>query len=396
MRIRVIVLLYVALLAGEIAWQGVAPLIPTYIETYNLTPSQGSMMLAIASLGILLASLPAGYMTSRVSPRHLTYASLALMTLGLAGQAVAINYAFIIVNRLIFGFGFGVLWVALIAWLADAAGDQSARVLSGSTVIAGLGGIFGPAYAGTVAHSFNLEAPFIGLSVLLVVLLILLVLDDSGTGVAKEVSPPTRELLRATHSDPDLSVMMLITIGAGVVWMTADFLVPLRLSSHGYNEAQIGVIFSLASLCFVSTSAFVSRKAEQWRQVRIVAGALAGLGFCTLMPTIFPGTSAALIFLGGATIASGVSAALSFPFGLLAVERGAVTVGVMSALANIIWSISGLLGPMLGGLSTQAIGDQAAFGLLASVALLMAFLIYRLRNKPRPEPLDQPVNDVLG
>ena len=68
----------------------------------------------------------------------------------------------------------------------------------------------------------------------------------------------------------------------------------------------------------------------------------------------------------------------------------------MSALANIIWSISGLLGPMLGGLSTQAIGDQAAFGLLASVALLMAFLIYRLRNKPRPEPLDQPVNDVLG
>ena len=55
MRIHVIVLLYVALLAGEIAWQGVAPLIPTYIEAYNLTPSQGSMMLAIASLGILLA-----------------------------------------------------------------------------------------------------------------------------------------------------------------------------------------------------------------------------------------------------------------------------------------------------------------------------------------------------
>jgi MFS family permease len=380
----VIVLLYVALLAGEIAWQGVAPLIPTYIESYHLTPSQGSMMLAIASLGILLASLPAGFMTRRVSPRHLTYASLVLMIIGLAGQAIAVNYPVIIINRLLFGFGFGVLWVALIAWLADAAGDQSARVLSGSTVIAGLGGIFGPAYAGTVAHSFSLEAPFIGLSVLLAVLLILLAMDDSGTGVEKEESPPTRELLRATHADPDLSVMMLITIGAAVVWMTADFLVPLRLSVHGYNEAQIGVIFSAASLCFVCTSAFVSRKAEHWRKAGIVAGALTGLGVCTLMPTIFPGTAAAFIFLAGATISSGVSAALSFPFGLLAVERGTVTVGVMSALANIIWSICGLLGPTLGGISTQAIGDQAAFGLLASVALLMALLIYRQRNRPRP------------
>jgi MFS family permease len=102
---------------------------------------------------------------------------------------------------------------------------------------------------------------------------------------------------------------------------------------------------------------------------------------------IFIGSTAAMIFLAGATIASGVTAALSFPFGLLAVERGAVTVGVMSALANIIWSISGLLGPTLGGISTQAIGDQAAFGLLASIALLMSFLIYRQGKAPRPVPV---------
>ena len=394
-RLRVIVLLYIALLIGEIAWQGVAPLIPTYIDTYNLSASEGSMMLAVASLGILLASLPAGFMTNRVTPRHLTHASLALMIVGLAGQSIAPNYATIILARFTFGLGFGVLWVALIAWLADAAGDQSARVLSGSTVIAGLGGIFGPAYAGTVAHSFNLEAPVVGLSAVLIVLLILLVLDDSGTGVEKEVAPPTRELLRATHSDPDLSTMMLITIGAAVVWMTADFLVPLRLAAHGYNEAQIGVIFSIASLCFVSTSAFVSRKAEQWRKARIVATAMAGLAICTAIPMIFIGSAAAMIFLAGATIASGVTAALSFPFGLLAVERGAVTVGVMSALANIIWSISGLLGPTLGGLSTQAIGDQAAFGLLASVALLMAFLIYRQGKVPRPTSMASSSKNIV-
>jgi len=213
------------------------------------------------------------------------------------------------------------------------------------------------------------------------------VLDDSGTGVTKEVAPPTRELVRATHSDPDLSTMMLITVGAAVVWMTADFLVPLRLAAHGYNEAQIGVIFSIASLCFVSTSAFVSRKAEQWRKTRIVATAVVGLALCTAIPMIFIGSMAAMIFLAGATLATGVTSALSFPFGLLAVERGAVTVGVMSALANIIWSISGLLGPTLGGLATQTIGDQAAFGLLASIALLMSFLIYRQGKAPRPAPV---------
>lgn len=65
-----------------------------------------------------------------------------------------------------------------------------------------------------------------------------------------------------------------------------------------------------------------------------------------------------LVFLIGASIATGVVAALTFPFGLLAVRLGAVTVAVMSALTNIIWAVSGMVGPTVGGAFAEWAGDR--------------------------------------
>jgi MFS family permease len=91
-RLRVVLLVYLALFVGELSWSGVTPLIPSYVEEYGLSDFYGGLVLSVASLGILIVSLPAGWMTRRVSPRTLTLASMAVISLAGAALAIAPGY----------------------------------------------------------------------------------------------------------------------------------------------------------------------------------------------------------------------------------------------------------------------------------------------------------------
>jgi MFS family permease len=380
MRLRVVALVYLALFVGELSWSGVTPLIPSYIDEYGLTDFQGGLVLSVASLGILVASLPASYITRHVSPRTLTLTSMAIIAVAGLAMAVAPGYWWIVGARLIFGLGFGTLWVAMAAWLADAAGEHSARVLALTTAIVGLGATLSPAYAGWFADQYGLSAPFVGLAVVTGVLFLMLLLDSSGTGLRKDPAPPTRELLRAAHSDPGLVTMLLLTTGAAVVWMTADLLVPIRLDEGGYSAADIGVAFSVSAVVFVLASAITSRRAERWANPRIAAWWTGALAVTTALPALLIGVPATLVFLIGVSVTTGVIVALTYPFGLLAVKRGAVTVAVMSALANIIWALSGMAGPTVGGAFAELAGDQMAFAVLASICALVVVVMVRQRR----------------
>jgi len=336
-------------------------------------------VLSVASLGILLASLPASVVTRRVTPRTLTLGSMAVIAVAGLAMGLANGYPQIITARFVFGLGFGTLWVSMAAWLDDAAGPHSARVLALTTSVVGVSAMLGPAYAGWVAQHLGLSAPFVGLALVTALLFVLLLFDRSGSGRRRDPAPPAAELLRALRSDPDLLTMMLLTVAMAVVWMTADLLVPLRLDDGGYDVAAIGFAFSLSSLVFVASSAVTARAADRWATPRIAATATAALGICTALPAVLLGVPVALVFLFGASVATGVTGALTFPFGLYAVRRGAVTVAVMTALANIIWALSGMAGPTVGGAFAEWAGDRAAFAVLAAVCLGVAVVVGRQR-----------------
>lgn len=385
MRRRVVLLVYLALFVGELSWQGVAPLIPTYVETFGLTDAAGGIVLSLASFGILVTSLPAGYITRHVPPRPLTILAMGVIALSDLLMIVAPSYPTIVLARLVFGVGFGTLWVSMAAWLDDAAGDDSPRVLAATTAVVGVGALLGPAYTGAVAERFGLNAPFVGLAVVTLALLVLLLVDRSGTGMRKDPAPPVRELLSAVGRDWDLSTMILLTVAASMVWLTADLLVPLRMGRSDWNAAQIGVVFSLSSLIFVAASALTARRADRLTRHSVVALATAVLAAFTMVPALLAGVPASVVFLLGASVTTGVTIALTFPFGLLAVERGKVTVPVMSALSNIVWALSGILGPVMGGAFAEWAGDRVAFGVLAGLCVVVALAVGRAHVRSRAD-----------
>jgi MFS transporter, DHA1 family, inner membrane transport protein len=381
-RLRVVILVYAALFVGELSWSGVTPLIPSYIAQYDLTDFEGGLVLSVASLGILVASLPASAVTRRINPRLMTLGAMAVIAAAGFAMAVAPTFGAIVAARLIFGIGFGTLWVSMAAWLDDAAGQSSAKVLALTTSVVGVSAMLGPAYAGWVADRYGIGAPFVGLGVITTLLFVLLLFDRSGTGLRKDPAPPLRDLAHAVRSDPDLVTMLLLTIGAAVVWMTADLLVPIRLDLAGFDSAGIGFVFSVSSVVFVVAGALTARGADRWARPNIAAGATAGLAVCTALPALLLGVPVTLVFLFGASVATGIIGALTFPFGLLAVRRGAVTVAVMSALANVIWAVSGMLGPTVGGAFAEWAGDRMAFAVLAAICLVVALDVVRRSKRP--------------
>ncbi len=380
MRLRVVVLVYLALFVAELSWSGVTPLIPSYIEQYDLTDFQGGLVLSVASLGILIASVPASYVTRRITPRTLTLASMAVIAVAGMAMAVAPGYWSIVAARFIFGLGFGTLYVSMVAWLDDASGKESARVLALTTAIVGISATLAPAYAGWVAEQYGLSAPFVGLAIVTTLLFVLLLFDRSGTGLRKDPAPPARDMARAIAADPGLSTMLLLTTAAAVVWMTADLLVPLRLDENGFSASQIGIAFSLSAVVFVLASAVTARRADRWARPGVAIAMTAALALTTALPALLLGVPVTLVFLFGASVTTGVIAALTFPFGLQAVERGAVTVAVMSALANIIWALSGMAGPTVGGAFAELAGDRMAFAVLSAICAVVVVVMVRQRR----------------
>ena len=235
-----------------------------------------------------------------------------------------------------------------------------------------------------MAQRFGLAAPFIGLAAVTLLLLLMLVLDKSGTGMTKDPAPPLRGLWASIGRDVDLRAMILLTVASSMVWLTADLLVPLRMGSAGLDAAQIGVVFSASSLVFVAASALTARAADRLTRHSIVAVAIGVLAAFCAIPALLLGVPASLVFLVGASTTTGVTISLTFPFGLLAVERGNVTVPVMSALSNIIWALSGMVGPFIGGVVAERAGDRVAFGILVAVCLVVAAVVGLSREPGAP------------
>src|SRR3989442_5962874 len=122
-RSPLVVLLFLAIFAGELMWHAIVPLVPAFSQRFGLTKLEGGELLASTSVAILLVSIPAGMLSERFGVHMLTLVSLVVIAAGELGQGLAGSFIALLAARFVFGLGFGILWTAGIAWLSEAAGD---------------------------------------------------------------------------------------------------------------------------------------------------------------------------------------------------------------------------------------------------------------------------------
>jgi len=362
-------------MVAESIWSAIVPLVPEIAHRFMLSKLDAGVLLASSSIAVLLVSVPAGVVGDRVGVRKMTVGAVCLIAISNLLQGVAPSFSMLLLGRLLFGVGFGVLWTSGMTWLGESSGPHRTRALSLAVTTSGLGSALGPAVAGVLVQRIGLAAPFVLSAVASAVLLLALCTQPRASGATKGTTAGIGEQLRAVSAEPlILASLVLMAIG-GLVGSGLNLLVPLQLSSNGLTTAWIGGAFAVAAIMFIGTSAAVTRAGQRATQAHIGALAIGITAVLLVAPLVSRSSVTMVTLLLARAPLSGITVTITFPLAVTGALRSRISTGAVLALLNLVWAASVLLGPLLAGSIAQRFGNGAAYLVLIVACALATWLL---------------------
>jgi predicted MFS family arabinose efflux permease len=362
---RLIVAIYVLVLVDEIALQSLVPLVPLYSDALGLSKLEAGALLSSASFAVLVTSIPIGIAADRVGARRVTL--LAGVTLAVAnlGQAFATSFPELIASRVLFGVGSAAVWSATLSWLADSSSERrQASALGAVVAVAGLGGMIGPAFAGTVAEHASARAALLVLAVASVAITLVLALLPAG-GRSHHEHQPLRSVLGVARRERLIAAGVLMMVLGGFGDGVVNLLGALELTAAGLSSSATGLVFSVAAGLFIAVSALVTRVGGRAITVR-AAGVGAALQAVAVVPVLI---SLAAVPVTITVLSRFALAAwpytIGIPLGAQGARRRGIGIATVNGLLGIAWGGANFLGAPTAGFLAGVAGDRAAYALLA-------------------------------
>jgi MFS family permease len=310
------------------------------------------------------------------------------MTVALFIQAVATAFPILLISRLVFGIGFGAIWTAGLAWLAEAVPGGSS--LGGSVASAGVGGVLGPALSGVLVQHLGLTIPFLAAataSAVSTAALALLKMPACSSAPSAAVGAS----LRAAAADSGTICAAAAIVTAGITTGVSSLLVPERLHASGASAGTIGLAFSVAGIFFVAGSILTAATGRRAVRMAVAFAGMLALAIAVTPSALSPEPLAVITMLCATTAARAVLWTVSYPLGAAAAQRSGAGLGAAMGLLNALWVAAALLSPLLAGLAVEHVSPQAVFGLTeaACVAVLIAAVLAAcLPRRPQAEDVE--------
>lgn len=379
---RLIVVASAVLLLESFFSQVLTPLVPSYRNDLGLGEGATGVLVAAYSVGGLLLAIPGGWFTSRFNPRRAVITGLVGMGLASALFGFASGIVLLDASRFLLGAFGALVWAGGMSWVVSAAPvAQRGRYLGIIMAAAVAGELLGSPVA-AMAEEVGTRAVFgvvlviaLGLAALARTIPPLAEADGQGAGTAASI-------VRAAGRR-GFPVVLLAVAGPSVATGLVMVLLPFRFDDQGLSAWWIAGAFLALSVIEVVLGPVAGRLSDRvGRRTPYLAGlalmiaAVAVLGFVT--------SPAVLI---GVMLAFGVGAGLAFTPALAAVADLATDVGLnqgySSAVSNIGWSASIIIGAAGGG-ALIAWGGYALAALVAvAVLALIAAVMLRVPFSPR-------------
>jgi len=344
----------------------IAPLLPGYVDDLGLTKAEAGILSASYAAGTLIASLPAGFLASRVGPRRSVIAGLLLLGFSSLAFGLVEEIRLLDTARFTQGVAGALIWSGALTWLITSAPEETrGRVIGTALGTAVAGALLGPAL-GAVAASIG-TGPVFGS-----VLAITFALAFAASRLPEAREPERQslgEVVATMLSRPVLDATAFVAVPS-VMFGAIEVLVPLRIDALGGGHGVIAAGFIVGAGLEAMLAPFAGRVSDRiGRRTPYVAGlticavamiaiALAQSLGAMLTALIFTSLGAGLCFAPALTLLSDVA------------ESTSLHQGFAAGLSNMAWASGQVVGGVGVGVVATLTGNAAP-----SIAIAMLLLL---------------------
>lgn len=365
-------------------YAAIAPLLPDYVADFGLSKAEAGILAAAYAAGTLVASLPAGFVATRMGPRRTVIGGLLLLgasslVFGFAHEITLLDAA-----RFAQGVAGALIWSGALTWLITTAPPERRGAVIGSALgTAVAGALVGP-LVGALAAEVGTAGVFgavLGIAVLLAAIAARL----------PEAQPPEQQPLRevaATIVTRPILVATAFVAVPSVMFGTAEVLVPLRINELGGGHIAIAGGFIAGAALEAGLAPIVGRYSDRiGRRTPFVIG----IGICAGSMLALAAAQALGPVLGSLILAS-LGAGVCFAPALTTLSETAdlsgLHQGYASGLSNMAWAAGQTVGALAGGAAAGAAGYAMPSLAVAALLLLTAAYAYRSLVPPLIQPVE--------
>lgn len=378
---RLLVLASVMIFFDVAFFAAIAPLLPEYVDDLGLSKAQAGILSASYAAGTLFASLPAGYVASRIGPRRTVIFGLLVLGFSSVVFGFAEQIYLLDVARFIQGAAGALIWSGALTWLITAAPEDRRGAIIGTALgTAVAGALLGPAL-GAAAGSVGTELVFS------TVMLITVLLAMTAARLPETHTPetqPLREIFAVLRSRPVIETAIFVAVPS-VMFGAIEVLVPLRIDDLGGGHLLIAGGFIVGAGLEAGLAPVAGRISDRvGRRTPFVVG----LSICAVA-MVAVAVVATLGEVIGALILTSLGAGLCFAPALALIsdvaEKSNLHQGYAAGLSNMAWASGQVIGGVGGGVVASVTGNTAPS--LAIAALLAVTVVYAFRTmQPKGEP----------
>lgn len=388
-------ILLVSMILANIGSRVYRPFMPLYIVSLGGSVALVGFFFTYDTIATALLRPFGGWVSDSIGRLQTVGIGTVFGFLGMLGYALSPTFGWLLAATTALAFGRSLVGPSFRAYTADVAPEggiaQTFGVVNGLFSVVDM---IGPLLGGLVALAFDLRNVFwvaVGFMALATILRITVALRQ----------PYRWSKLRISGLRSGFGSMFVAMFAGGLLtWLlVTDSLrdmgvslfqnfEPLLLEQNGFNEAQIGLMFSLFALVYALSSIFGSRLADSWSAAGTLAiGGLVQAGALLLVVANQSVPGLVLYF-----VISGLSFGVADPAfdALLVAAAPAGHMGMTFGLFRTAISFAAMPAPFIGGLLWENISPQLPFAVGAVLLLLGAvftWLVVRPRADQPPEPV---------
>lgn len=351
----------------------IAPLLPDYADEFGLSEAEAGVLAAAYAAGTLLASLPAGWVATRVGPQRTVIVGLV----GLGVSSLVFGFAQSIwlldAARFVQGVAGAFIWSGALAWLIISSPDEERGSVIGTALgTAVAGALLGP-ILGAIAAEVGTEAVF---GAVLVVALLLAGFAARLPAPRQAEQQPLREVAATILSRPILLATGFVAVPS-LLFGTVEVLVPLRIDDLGGSHLVIagGFVTGAAIEAILAPlsgrySDRIGRRTPFVIGTAVCAAAMVGMAAAQALGPVL----AALVLV---SFGAGICFAPAMTLLSETADESGLHQGFAAGLSNTAWASGQTVGGIAGGAAASAVGFAPPT--LAVAALLLVTSAYAFR-----------------